>query len=111
MYPKCEPGKHWVLIFIGLTEIEFYDSLGRPPSFYHRSLKHFMLLNGQAYTCFNVRLQSLMSKNCGEFCLYFAKLKCLGMSMRQIIRMFRGKSYYYNEAVVLDDFKSSYDIY
>ena len=108
--PKCKPGKHWVLIFIGIRKVEFYDSLGRLPSFYHRSLKHFMLINGQSYTCLNVRLQSLVSKNCGQFCLYFAKLKCLGMSMRQIIRIFRGKSYCYNENVILDDFKSSYDI-
>ena len=42
--PISLPGQHWVAILVDDTS-EFFDSLGREPSYYDEKIEHFLINN------------------------------------------------------------------
>ena len=74
--PATEPGTHWIAFFLAhnnrSSEIEFFDSYGLPPSFYGFSFpspSHTQLLHN------TIRLQSLKTTVCGQYCILFLILR------------------------------------
>lgn len=93
-----QPGRHWVAFYFpSRGPAEFFDSMGRPPDFYHKRFKN-VLLNNYIYN--DKRLQQYGTRTCGHFCLYYVILRCRGWSMRRIVNTFDFVNLNYNERIV-----------
>lgn len=81
------PGKHWVCFYIGNRDkVEYFDSFGQLPSKLHSEF----LLQFPYIRRYDKAMQSLLSDVCGEYCLYFLQLRCLGLKYQQIVRHMEG---------------------
>lgn len=84
-----EPGSHWVAFYFTRDrEGEFFDSYGQPPSTYSRPFASFLKNNSSSWTFNSVTLQSVNSKVCGHYCVYFALFRCRRVSMNTIVHRF-----------------------
>lgn len=85
--PSHLPGTHWVVIYVDEDgkRGEYFDSFGMQPTtpfrdYLNRYCKHWI---------FNTRqIQSVVSRFCGHYCIYFALLKCKGIDLRKIVDKF-----------------------
>ena len=75
-----KPGSHWIAIYI--------DSYGNKPEFYEHSFKEFLEQSSRTYTFNNPCLQSLYSRVCGQYCLYFFLFKARSFSLETIVNRF-----------------------
>ena len=70
-----EPGEHWVAAYYTSPNAgEFFDSYGRAPStlgFTRKRLPGIVRVN-------KVKLQSLHSNVCGQYCIYFIAMRARG---------------------------------
>ena len=66
--PSDKPGRHWIAIYIENGRGDFFDSFGRRPN---ADFERYM--NRHCLSCnFNDKqLQSVVSKFCGYYCIYF----------------------------------------
>ena len=68
-----EPGSHWVAFyFTKERKGEFFDSYGLPPSSYSGTFSSFLNNSSNDWSFNSVTLQSIDSKVCGHYYLYFA---------------------------------------
>ena len=72
-------GSHWIAIYIDKDgQGTFFDSYGNKPEFYEQTFKEFLEKNSITYsfnnTCLQC-LQSLYSREYGQYCLYFLLFK------------------------------------
>ena len=83
--PSDKPGRHWICIYIKDGRGEFFDSFGRRPSIvFERYLNRHC-----SFWTFNQRqLQSVVSKFCGHYCIYYCMLCSRGVDMRKIVSSF-----------------------
>ncbi len=65
--PSTSPGTHWLAcVKAPCSVLEFFDSFGNPPSYYHFSFPaHLRILQNDE------PLQSIYSSVCGQYCIYF----------------------------------------
>ena len=84
-----KPGSHWVAFyFTKEQEGEFFDSYGAPPSKYSGTFTTFLNNNSNQWIFNTVTLQSIYSKVCGHYCLYFALYRSRQISMSTIVHRF-----------------------
>ena len=84
-----KPGSHWVpFYFTKDREGEFFDSYGLPPRNYTGTFTRFLDNNSNSWEVNFVTLQSIKSKVCGNYCLYYALFRCRNISMNTIVRRF-----------------------
>jgi len=84
--PSDKPGRHWIAIYVGDDGCgDFFDSFGRRPSLY---LERYMNRNCLSWNFNDRQLQSVVSKFCGHYCIYFCILRSNGIDMRKIVRSF-----------------------
>ena len=84
-----KPGSHWVAFYFTKDrEGEFFDSYGLPPSNYSGTFSLFLNNNSNDWTFNSVTLQSINSKVCGHYCLYYALFRCRNSSMSTIVHRF-----------------------
>ena len=94
------PGEHWVCIYLDpFSGAEYFDSFGIPP--YHREIITFLCKNSKRYVYNSVVLQGPFSQTCGHYCVYYARKKSLGHTIRQILRDFRILRPHYNDHRVI----------
>ena len=87
-----KPGSHSVAFyFTKEQEGEFFDSYGSPPSKYSGTFTTFLNNNSNQLTFNTVTLQSIYSKVCGHYCLYFALYRARQISMSTIVHLFSKK--------------------
>ena len=79
-HPITKPGEHWVIYYKSKEHLEFFDSLGHQPSYYHSHWPHAAVYNHQ-------EIQG-NSPTCGLYCLYFAIKRCRGKCMSEIVSVF-----------------------
>ena len=85
--PHTHIGKHWTVIYLPQNgPVEFFDSLGRNPLYYHQDFVNFLRKHGD-YTHNTCRIQG-QQDTCGQYCLYFAYHRCAGTSMNNIVNHF-----------------------
>ena len=98
------PGKHWVVIYLPKWgPPEFFDSVGRSPSSYHRRFKR--LLRGSFI--YNKRpVQRPDTYTCGLFCIYSIYNRCRGRTFRNILRSFNYCNLDFNEGKVITFMKA-----
>lgn len=84
---KGRPGRHWMAFYFPKKgPSEFFDPLGRAPTYYNRTFKKVLLRNGPRYVYNRFRVQPYNTDTCGPFCLYFVTRRCRGWSMTRIVR-------------------------
>ena len=84
-----KPGSHWVAFYFTKDQKgEFFDSYGLPPSNYTGTFSPFLNNNSNDWSFNSVTLQSIVSKVCGHYCLYFALFRSRQVSMSTIVNRF-----------------------
>lgn len=84
-----KPGSHWIAFYFTKDhEGDFFDSYGLPPSNYSRTFTGFLNNNSNSWIFNTVTLQSVNSKVCGHYCLYFALFRSRQVSMSTIVHRF-----------------------
>jgi len=83
--PASQPGRHWVCISVKDGYGEYFDSFGQPPTAnFERYLNRHC-----SYWTFNERqLQSVISRFCGHYCIYYCLLRSRGVDMPKIVSSF-----------------------
>lgn len=103
--PSWGSGKHWVSIYFPLDSLpEFFDSLGKCPSFYCNYILDFLIENsalGFVYNC--RRIQKKYSSCCGLYCLYFAYHRSRNVHFKDILKKFNN-TLEHNDSIVQDFF-------
>jgi len=84
--PHYKCGEHWIVIFIGRADTaEYFDSYGEEPlPIFRRYLDKF----SSRWIHNEKRLQSVMSRLCGHYCIFYSLFKCLDYSMKDITNSF-----------------------
>ena len=83
--PSDKPGRHWVCIHVEDGRGEYFDSFGRrPTALYERYLNRHC----SSWTFNDRQLQSVVSKFCGHYCIYYCMLRSRGVDMRKIVSSF-----------------------
>lgn len=84
-----EEGSHWLAIYLhDNVTAEFFDSFGRPPSQFVDGKINSFLSKYKRLTYNDVALQSVNSKVCGHYVIYYIFCKCKGESMKAIVSRF-----------------------
>lgn len=84
-----EPGWHWVSWFVhSINDAEWFDSYGLPPRIYKDI--EWPAKNVIAENCRS--LQSINSDVCGQYCVYFAYLRIIGLSYENFMSSFKVRS-------------------
>ena len=84
-----KPGSHWVAFYFTKDRKgEFFDSYGLPPSNYAGTFSSFLNNNSNGWSFNSVTLQSIDSKVCGHYCLYYASFRSRQVSMSTIVHRF-----------------------
>ena len=87
--PASEPGAHWVAFYFPQKDKgEFFDSYGDTPAYYSGIFKTFIKQNSCTWTYNHQPLQSLLSRVCGQYCLFYLLHRCHGVNMFKILRYF-----------------------
>ena len=86
--PAHLPGTHWVAMYVNNNVPEFFDSIGKPPSYYHKSFEYLLVNRGPAYRYNSQRLQGRDSEMCGQYCVYYVWMRNRGYSMKEIVNSF-----------------------
>ena len=84
--PSDRPGRHWIAIYVDENgRGDFFDSFGRRPNAY---FERYMNRHCLTWNFNDVQLQSIVSKFCGHYCIYFCILRSRGFDMRRIVHSF-----------------------
>ncbi|CAC5390891.1 unnamed protein product [Mytilus coruscus] len=84
-----QEGSHWVAFhFPASGPLEFFDSLGRLPETYQRYFRYVLIVNGPEHCVVGNQIQPDDSDTCGLYCIYYVKLRCRGLEMKDIINNF-----------------------
>ena len=82
--PASRPGRHWICMYFDTDgHGEFFDSFGmRPKRVFERYLNEKCI----AWT-FNLKqMQSLISRFCGHYCIWYCMLKSRNVSLNELVR-------------------------
>ena len=83
--PSDKPGRHWIAIYVRHGRGEFFDSFGRRPN---AVFERYMNRHCSSWT-FNVKqLQSIVSKFCGHYCIYYCIFRSRNVDLRKIATRF-----------------------
>ena len=96
-------GIHWILIVILNVNIciEWFDSLGHDPQYYHENSQNFVTCKGKSADVKNsFDVQSKNSNRCGYFCMYVSDKRCMGMCYVDIMRTFDENNLVSNDEIV-----------
>ena len=81
--PKNLPGTHWVCLYFDANDVgEYFDSFGSRPS---RDFESYMNCYCEYWTRNERQLQSIISKYCGAYCVWFCIMKSRGFAMHEIV--------------------------
>lgn len=83
--PANLPGRHWVAVYVDNGHGEFFDSFGRRPS---AAFERYLNSHCLSWIFNDRQLQSVISKFCGHYCIYYCMLRSMGFDMRKIVRSF-----------------------
>ena len=77
---NSEPGSHWIAVYVNDSDVEYFDSFGRKPSFHE-----ILFFLGPTYTYNSVKLQPMLSKCCGYYCIYFLVMRNRSMTANCVV--------------------------
>jgi len=84
--PSDKPGRHWIAIYIDDDgRGDFFDSFGRRPT---ADFERYMNRHCLSWNFNDRQLQSVVSKFCGYYCIYFCITRSSGVDMRKLVHRF-----------------------
>jgi hypothetical protein len=94
--PEHLPGRHWIALYVNERDGgEYFDSFGQEPL---RPFVDYMNKRGR-WTFSERQIQSVASSFCGQYCIYYTKLRCSGVDLSRIINTFT-RDTGYNDLIV-----------
>ena len=82
--PKRRPGKHWICMYFNeYGDGEYFDSLGLKPL---DCFKRYMTVQCIRWTYNKKQLQSIISKFCGHYCMWYCMMKFRKVSLYELSR-------------------------
>ncbi|CAC5405126.1 unnamed protein product [Mytilus coruscus] len=82
-------GSHWVAFhFSASGPPDYFYSLGQLPETYQRYFRNLLIVNGPQYCVVSHQIQPDDSDTCGLYCIYYVKLRCQGLKMKDIFNNF-----------------------
>ena len=80
--PARRPGRHWICIYFdGDGHGEYFDSFGVGPK---REFERYMDKNCIAWTINKKRMQSIVSRFCGHYCIWYCIMKSRNVSLNEL---------------------------
>jgi hypothetical protein len=80
------PGIHWIVLYIESSEYgEYFDSLGRPPD---ASFRNFLHKHCARWTYTDNQIQSIISRFCGHYCLFYSLHVARGYNINAVCNSF-----------------------
>jgi hypothetical protein len=80
--PASQPGQHWICIFVaGDKHGEYFGSFGLPPK---RVFERYMNNNCIAWTLNRKQMQSLISRFCGHYCIWYCMMKYRRVALNEL---------------------------
>ena len=83
--PSYSPGRHWICIFVEDGRGEYSDSFGRRPNVL---FERYLNRHCSSWTFNDKQLQSVVSKFCGHYCIYYCMLRSRGVDLCKIVSSF-----------------------
>src|SRR6267154_3993004 len=81
--PADQPGQHWICMFFDKNgHGEFFDSFGISPQ---RIFERYMDSRCTVWTFNNKQMQSLVSRFCGHYCIWYCMMKFRKASLNELI--------------------------
>ena len=101
--PKTKSGSHWFVVFNFDDTYEVFDSLGADQTFILSNIPFY----GKYLELNRTPVQSLRSRECGKYCLYFIinRLENLDFHFDEILNIIFSSNLILNEIKVLDFLK------
>lgn len=91
--PPPVPGAwgHYLLLVKEFTFVEYFDSEGKPETFWDENISRHLLrvCPNYASAAGSQNLQSPANPFCGHYCIYYARERCKGKSMEEVIHSLR----------------------
>lgn len=84
--PHNKPGEHWIAMYLAEDGTgEYFDSFGEtlPPTFCD-----FLKLHCTNFVSNDRQLQSVLTRFCGHYCVFYCLYKMLGYSLNSIVNCF-----------------------
>lgn len=86
--PHNDRGRHWVAVYVESKDVvEFFDSYGDLPN---SNIASFLLRFPQIRR-HNIIFQSIDSKVCAHYCIFFLIKRSAGLSFSQIVQKLQGQ--------------------
>ena len=76
--PAHSPGRHWVCMYVDDGYGEYFDSFGMPPT---ANFERYLNRHCSSSTFNRRQLQSVISRFCGHYCIYYCVLRSRGVDM------------------------------
>ena len=83
--PASRPGRHWVCMWVKNGYGEYFDSFGQPPT---ANFERYLNEHCVSWTFNRKQLQSVVSRFCGHYCIYFCVLRSRGVDMSKVVNSF-----------------------
>ena len=83
--PALNPVRHWVCMYVDNGRGEYFDSFGQPPT---ANFERYLNRHWSSWTFNNKQLQSVISRFCGNYYIYYCILKSRGVDMPKIVNSF-----------------------
>ena len=83
--PADRPGRHWVCMSVRDGYGEYFDSFGQPPT---ADFERYLKRHCSSWTFNDRQLQSVISRFCGHYCIYYCMLRSRGLDMPKIVSSF-----------------------
>ena len=81
--PASKPGQHWICMFFdGDEHGEFFDSFGMLPK---RVFERYMDKHCLAWTFNKKQMQSLVSRFCGHYCIWYCIMKFRKVTLNELM--------------------------
>lgn len=104
--PSDRKGEHWLALFVtSAGDSEWFDSYGFGPEYYDAALfdKFFKSIGVRGPTWSNnFMFQSPISNVCGQYCIAYIFMRCMGMTPNNIISSFTTRFSTDNDRLVSD---------
>ena len=83
---SSRPGEHLIVLYVDENyRREYFDSMDRFPT---KRFRTFLDVNCTAWIWNEMQLQSVISKLCGHFCIFYCLYRCRGVDVRKVVKMF-----------------------
>ena len=83
--PSNRPGRHWICMFFHEDgHGEFFDSFGLPPKLvFERYMNKYCI----SWTFNKKQMQSLVSRFCGHYCIWYCMMKFRKFTLNELVRV------------------------